>query len=159
MRESRRVYEYLAVIEAVVRETGREGIRLTEISRRLGVKPSSAHEYVKRLVSTGYVVRRGRGVYRVSRRGLRALGERMWAHGVIETFLNRVLGIDPDTACMIASRIDYLVPLDAVERLCDLLGHPEVCPHNHRIPHRGLIERHGLTQCFLNNMRRGSRQL
>jgi len=151
---SRRVYEYLAIMKRIENES-RGVVRLRDISRAMNIKPASAHEYLEKLSSSGYVEKIKRGEYRVSKRGERELILRMWAHGVIETYLHKILGIDPDKACLIASKIDYIMPLDAVEKLCAALGHPSRCPHNHLIPHKdhGLIsENDKYLLCFTYNI-------
>ncbi|MEZ0289517.1 MAG: metal-dependent transcriptional regulator [Sulfolobales archaeon] len=152
--KSRRLYEYLAIVGERIIEHGESSVRLKEISRRINVKPSSAREYMRRLIEEGYVKRDKRGRYTLTEFGLRELERVMWAHGVIETFLYRVLGIDPDTACRIASKIEYLVPEEAVERLCKLLDHPHKCPHDQEIPHKDSSEgvRRVFLRCFLYNI-------
>ncbi|MGC9009041.1 MAG: metal-dependent transcriptional regulator [Sulfolobales archaeon] len=153
---SRRLYEYLAVMKKI-ENNSRGVVKLRDISRAMNIKPASAHEYLEKLSSSGYVEKIGRGEYRLSRRGEQELILRMWAHGVIETYLHKILGIDPDKACLIASKIDYIMPLDAVEKLYAVLGYPKKCPHNHSIPHK----EHGLPSendeyllCFIYNISR-----
>ncbi|MEM0043587.1 MAG: metal-dependent transcriptional regulator [Sulfolobales archaeon] len=145
--KSRRIYEYLAIMRSEMLEKGVSSLRLRDIYNRAGVKPSSAHEYVTKLIDEGLVSRIDRGRYTIAEKGLESLENVMWSHGVIEIFFHKVLGLDPDDACKIASKIDYLLPYEAVEKLCIMLGHPSKCPHNQEIPHRGCGE--GLKGVFL----------
>lgn len=150
--KSRRVYEYIAVLKYLENEYKRP-IKLTEISEIMRVKPSSAHEYIEKLVSKRYIEKVGRGKYRVSPEGEKKLLYRQWVHGVIETYLHEILGVDIETACEIASKIDYIMPLDVVEKLCSFLGHPTKCPHNQDIPHRGeKIPDTRYMSCFISNI-------
>ncbi len=151
---SRRVYEYLAIMKKL--EDSSDGlVRLRDIYKTLNIKPASAHEYLEKLLVKGYIEKIGRGEYRVSKRGERELILKMWAHGVIETYLNKIFGIDPNKACLIASRIDYLIPPEAIEKICVSLGHPTSCPHNHYIPHRDqeIIDKEKeYLECFVYNL-------
>jgi DtxR family Mn-dependent transcriptional regulator len=148
---SRRAYEYLASLAEAL---DTEYVSLKKISERLKVKPSSAYEYLEKLVSLKYVEKIGRGKYKITAKGLEELGLRMWAHGVLETYFHKILNIEPDKACLIASRIDHMFPIEVIERLCIILGHPSTCPHNHKIPHKGVFDKNDKTlmSCFLNNV-------
>jgi len=107
----------------------------SQVAREFGVRLPTAMAALKRLEGMGLIeYRRGEGV-RLSREGAAISEELLWRHRVIEAFLFRELGIDPEVACEAASRLEVLLPREAVVRLCERMGHPKACPHGRPIPH------------------------
>lgn len=132
-RNSRRALDYLLAVYIASLE--KNAARLTEISEILGVSAPSAHEYLTELTAQGFVMKAGRGLYRLTPTGMRILMKRIWTHGVLEEMFVRIFKIDIDTACSIASQIDLEVGEKNVEQICSVLGHPRTCPHGNTIPH------------------------
>ncbi len=111
----------------------------TEIAREFKVRLPTAIAALKRLEGMGLVeYRRGEGVT-LTPEGLSVSEELLWRHRVIESFLCEELGIDSETACEAATRLEMLLPRESLVRLCERMGHPRVCPHGRPIPHPEVV--------------------
>ncbi|RLE81762.1 MAG: metal-dependent transcriptional regulator [Thermoprotei archaeon] len=128
---SRREYEYLYSIYIIA---GTAYARLTDIARSINVKPSTALEFLGKLEKKGFVEKRPRRGYKLTHEGLSRIQDFIRRHRIAETFLVKELGYDPGIACRLASEFDIYLPEDVVNRICEKLGHPSMCPHGYPIP-------------------------
>ncbi len=92
---SRRAEEYLELIHIMLKNGERPKIR--EIARRLGVRPSSVVEYLKRLENKGYIVYEKGGHIYLTERGLRYAESIYERHKILTKFLE-LLGVPNDIA-------------------------------------------------------------
>ncbi len=129
---TKRDIEYLRAVLEEERERGEA--RLKDVASRVGVRPPTALEALRKLEDMGYLSHEHRRGYKLTEKGLRLCEEAIRKHRIIETYLVFFLGYNPDAACRYASRFDIYVPLDVVDRMCELLGHPDKCPHGMPIP-------------------------
>jgi DtxR family Mn-dependent transcriptional regulator len=128
----RRSIRYLAAIYAVGKGSP---VRLIDIARFLNITPPAAFDYILRLIDHGLVERIGRGLYRLTPRGIEVLSSRIKIHGIIEILLHTYLGLPLDKACIASSRIEDMIDPVRIENICSILGHPERCPHGDPLPH------------------------
>ncbi len=154
---SETVEEYLEAIFKLGSE-GRE-VGLSRLADHLRVTPASVSEMVRRLEKENLIryhgrgkgpggeSARGTGKGRAAaegvgpRRGisLTPKGERLARtlirrHRLSERFLTDMLGMDWETAHHEACRLEHALSPETEERLAELLGNPETCPHGHPIP-------------------------
>jgi len=124
----------LSYLKTIFEIAGTSYVRLKDVALRENVKPPTAAEALARLTAKGLVIREFRGCYKLSLRGLRVAISAIRKHRVLETFLVEALGCEVDEACKLASAFDYAVPMEVVDRICSVLGHPSRCPHGKPIP-------------------------
>lgn len=113
------------------------------LAERLGVRPASVSEMVRRLHEHGLVShKRYRGV-RLTRRGTRQAVEVIRHHRLLELYLAEVVGMPWDKVHEEADALEHVISEDLETRLDELLGHPTTDPHGHPIPSASLdlIER------------------
>lgn len=106
-------------------------LRISDISRELGLKLPSAELLVNKLQDKGIVIRNG-GMVILSDDGSRMYDDIIMKHRVIEVFLADC-GIDPDEACTEVSKFDYLIQEKNVLKIRNKIGNPEKCPHGLKI--------------------------
>lgn len=146
---SETVEEYLEAIFKLGNE-GKE-VGLTRLAEHLKVTPASVSEMVRRLEKDGLIRYRGRGGGPGKEGGLKRRagprkgifltpkGERLARtlvrrHRLSERFLTDMLGLDWESAHQEACRLEHVLTPDTEERLAELLGNPDTCPHGHPIP-------------------------
>ncbi len=122
-------------------------LRLNEVSKRLNVSMPSASEALSRLVEKGYLIKVSRGKFKISEKGKHFVQEMIWRHSVLEwTFINK-LNIKDDRLCEIISYFEESLPIEIIEELCKLNGHPSKCPHGVEIPHPGRTSKNKYKYC------------
>jgi DtxR family transcriptional regulator, Mn-dependent transcriptional regulator len=125
-----------------------------QLASALGVAPGTATTMVKTLADSGLVdYQPYTGV------ALTAAGERLAAlvlrrHRLIELFLVRVMGYSWDEVHDEAEQLEHVVSDRLIDRIDEMLGHPETDPHGDPIPNsEGLVkpqEAQNLLTCPLN---------
>lgn len=105
-----------------------------QLAAALGVAPGTATTMVKTLAESGLVdYEPYTGV------ALTAAGEKLAAlvlrrHRLIELFLVQVMGFSWDEVHEDAEQLEHVVSERLIERIDEMLGHPEVDPHGDPIP-------------------------
>ena len=89
---------------------------------------------LKRLAEDNLVEHRPYRGARLTRRGRRAALDVVRRHRLVETFLVRKLGMNPDTVHDEAHRWEHVISPEVLDRLDDFLGRPATCPHGRPIP-------------------------
>ncbi|MGH7860419.1 MAG: metal-dependent transcriptional regulator [Candidatus Binatia bacterium] len=135
------VQDYLKAIHQLGGSS--DHVPTSALAERLGVRPASVSEMVRRLDEQGLVSRkRYRGV-RLTRRGARQAVEMIRHHRLLELYLAEVVGMPWDKVHAEADALEHVISEDLESRLDELLGHPTTDPHGHPIPSASLdlIER------------------
>lgn len=122
---SRKEVSYLRSIFTL----GGKGVRLIELSRKLGVASPSALQEVRHLEAKGLVTNT-RGSISLTDTGLNALASHRSAHIAIETLLAQH-GISGREVCKQIHAFDYALPEDMVRKVYAALGKPSECPQGH----------------------------
>jgi len=117
--------EYLEAIYHLTEE-GRPA-HTRDIARRLGVKPPSVTEMLRKLSRDGLVEYRPYYGARLTRKGRRAGQKLTRKHRIFETFMSTVLGAPPEQAHAQACQMEHLLSDDVEHALCKMMGKPEVC--------------------------------
>ena len=132
MDETTAVQDYLKAIHQLGGD--REPVPTSALAERLGVKPASVSGMLKRLDGQRLVRHvRYRGV-RLTARGTRGALEVIRHHRLLETYLERVVGMPWDKVHDEADALEHVISEELEARLDELLGHPTEDPHGHPIP-------------------------
>jgi len=118
--------DYLEAI-AKLREEEPE-VRVTQISRRLGVKKPSVTAALHKLSEDGLVQHPRYGTVELTRQGQRIAGEVMRRHEVLFRFLSEILGIDQGIAQEDACKIEHLLSPSSLEKLATFVEFVSTCP-------------------------------
>jgi DtxR family Mn-dependent transcriptional regulator len=125
-----------------------------QLAARLGVAPGTATTMVKTLADAGLVEYEPYNGVRLLPAGAKLAGLVLRRHRLIELFLVQVLGMRWDEVHDDAEQLEHVVSERLIERIDELLGHPEVDPHGDPIPTRDgeIVARHHdtLLTCPLN---------
>ncbi len=107
-----------------------------QLAGALGVAPGTATTMVKALAESGLVDYEPYNGVRLSPAGSRLAALVLRRHRLIELFLVQILGMRWDEVHDDAEQLEHVVSERLIERIDELLGHPEVDPHGDPIPSR-----------------------
>ena len=107
-----------------------------QLALSLGVAPGTATTMVKALAESGLVEYEPYNGVRLSGAGSRLAALVLRRHRLIELFLVQVLGMRWDEVHDDAEQLEHVVSERLIERIDEVLGHPEVDPHGDPIPSR-----------------------
>jgi DtxR family Mn-dependent transcriptional regulator len=107
-----------------------------QLASALGVAPGTATTMVKALAEAGLVEYEPYNGVRLAPAGAKLAGLVLRRHRLIELFLVQVLGMRWDEVHDDAEQLEHVVSERLIERIDELLGHPEVDPHGDPIPSR-----------------------
>jgi DtxR family Mn-dependent transcriptional regulator len=116
-----------------------EGERLVpmgQLASALGVAPGTATTMVKALAESGLAEYEPYNGVRLTAAGSRLAALVIRRHRLIELFLVQVLGMKWDEVHEEAELLEHVVSDRLIERIDEMLGHPEVDPHGDPIPNR-----------------------
>ncbi len=138
MLASSTVENYLKAIflgEAQLAE-GQRLVPMGQLAAALGVAPGTATTMVKALAESGLVEYEPYNGVRLSPAGSKLAALVLRRHRLIELFLVQVIGMRWDEVHEDAEQLEHVVSDRLIERIDELLGHPEVDPHGDPIPSR-----------------------
>jgi DtxR family Mn-dependent transcriptional regulator len=128
---SRAVQEYLLALRIMVGDGSR--VTASQIGRHLGVSTQAASEMFRRLASDGLVsLAEGREL-QLSSAGRAAADAIFRRHALCEWLLTEIVGLGWAESDREAERLQAAISPRVEERLEELLGHPETCPHGNPI--------------------------
>ena len=105
-----------------------------DLTRTLGLSPSTVSEGVQRLVSMGLVRHARYGNISLTEAGRGEAARMVRIHRLIETGLMTIFGYSWDEVHDEAEHLEHAVSATFVERLDAALGHPRHDPHGDPIP-------------------------
>jgi DtxR family Mn-dependent transcriptional regulator len=125
-----------------------EPLNPARLSEYLGVTPPTVLDMLRRLEADGFIryaeaakgrahgkhVGRARRKISLTRKGERAAKALVRRHRLSERFLTDVLGLDWESAHREACKFEHVISPEVEEKLADMLGNPETCPHGYPIP-------------------------
>ena len=138
MLPSSTVENYLkAIFHGEAQLTGDQRLLpMGQLAAALGVAPGTATTMVKALAESGLVEYEPYNGVRLSPAGSRLAALVLRRHRLMELFLVQVLGMRWDEVHEDAEQLEHVVSERLIERIDELLGHPEVDPHGDPIPSR-----------------------
>lgn len=128
------VEDYLKQILMLEQQGASERASNGAIASALDVTPGSVTTMVKALADEGLVDYEAYGGVRLTTSGRQLALHVLRRHRLLELFLVRVLGLEWTEVHDEAERLEHAVSDRVVERMDEVLGHPEVDPHGHPIP-------------------------
>ena len=128
-------------------------VGMGQLASAMGVTPGTATTMVKALNEAGLVHYEPYVGVRLLPAGERLAGLVIRRHRLVELFLVRVMGMSWDEVHDEAEKLEHVVSERLIERMDEMLGHPEVDPHGDPIPNaEGVVthrELHSLLTCPL----------
>jgi DtxR family Mn-dependent transcriptional regulator len=126
---------------------GQRLLPMGQLAAALNVAPGTATTMVKTLAEAGLVEYEPYNGVRLMPTGSKLAALVLRRHRLIELFLVQVLGLKWDEVHDEAEQLEHVVSDRLIERIDELLGHPEVDPHGDPIPTREgeLVARHDET--------------
>ncbi len=138
--------EYLEALFKLSRQ--KETLTPTCLAEYMKVTPPTVLDMLRRLEKEGYVRYEGAGPggergksYGRARRnivltpkGERAARTLIRRHRLSERFLTDMLGMDWESAHREACRLEHVISPEMEQKLAEMLGNPDTCPHGYPIP-------------------------
>jgi DtxR family Mn-dependent transcriptional regulator len=115
---------------------GQRLLPMGQLAASMGVAPGTATTMVKTLAEAGLVEYEPYNGVRLLPTGSKLAGLVLRRHRLIELFLVQVLNMRWDEVHDDAEQLEHVVSDRLIERIDELLGHPEVDPHGDPIPSR-----------------------
>ena len=113
---------------------GQKLVPMGHLASVLGIAPGTATTMVKALAESGLAVYEPYNGVRLTPAGEKLATRVLRRHRLIELFLVQVMGMRWDEVHDDAEQLEHVVSDRLVERIDDMLGHPEVDPHGDPIP-------------------------
>ena len=117
-------------------EDGQRLLPMGQLANALSVAPGTATTMVKALAESGLVEYEPYNGVRLSPAGARLAALVLRRHRIVELFLVQVLGMRWDEVHEEAELLEHVVSERLIERMDELLGHPDADPHGDPIPSR-----------------------
>jgi DtxR family transcriptional regulator, iron-dependent repressor len=130
---SRAVQEYLLALRVMAGNGSR--VTASQVGRRLGVSTQAASEMFRRLASDGLVTLAEGRELQLTTAGRAAADAIFRRHALCEWLLSEIVGLGWAESDREAERLQAAISPRVEERLEELLGHPETCPHGNPIDH------------------------
>lgn len=124
--QSASMEDYLEAI--VVLGEAKKTVRVSQISKALGVKKPSVTSAVKRLSEQGLVEHKRYGQVGLTLEGERIAGDVFRRHETLRHFLAEILNVDPKVADEDACKMEHSVSPATLERLAKFVDFVLNCP-------------------------------
>ncbi|UVJ39533.1 metal-dependent transcriptional regulator [Arthrobacter sp. CJ23] len=125
--------DYLKLIWSATEWTSTP-ITVSVMAERLGVRPSTASDGIKKLAKQGLVTHAPYGSIELTAEGRENAVAMVRRHRLLETFLVQVLGYGWDEVHDEAEILEHAVSDSLIARIDNHLGHPTRDPHGDPIP-------------------------
>lgn len=103
-------------------------VRVTEISKRLGVKKPSVSAALHKLSEDGLVEHRKYGRVELTGEGRRIAEDVIHRHEVLFRFLSEILGVDREIAQVDACKLEHWLSESSIKRLTKFVEFILTCP-------------------------------
>ena len=125
--------DYLKMIWGL-HDWGQIAVQPSALAKKAGVKPSTVTGAVARLVSGGFAEHDPYGAITLTAKGRRYAVAMVRRHRLLETFLMSTLNYGWDEVHQEADALEHAASDMMIDRIDDLLGHPQTDPHGDPIP-------------------------
>ena len=132
--ERNNVDDYLELIYTISEEKSKGLARIKQISKELGVYPSTATEMMQKLSDKGLVIRQDYEGVKLTDLGRCHAKAVLARHRILECFFLQYLEIPPSEVKEEICGIEHHLSQGILMRLYDKLGKPKTCPHGKPIP-------------------------
>jgi len=113
---------------------GQKLVPMGQLASALGIAPGTATTMVKALAESGLVTYEPYNGVRLTGAGEKLAARVLRRHRLIELFLVQVMGMNWDEVHEDAEQMEHVVSDPLIERIDEMLGHPEFDPHGDPIP-------------------------
>lgn len=117
-------------------EEDKQVLSTGKLAKIFDVKAPSVIDTLKKLESYGLVKRTPWKRIGLTKRGNDLALNMIHNHRILEVYFRKVLGLDDETSCREASKMDYLVDMKLIKRICRTLNYPEACIHGKALVHK-----------------------
>lgn len=126
------IEEYLEIIYMMAAE-GRivKGARLAEI---IGVSRPTVTATLRRMTRDGLILQNAKKEVKLTPKGYALADTLQRRHRIIERWLTDVLQFDWAKSDAESHRLEHVFSDEVVDRLNEMMGRPETCPHGNPIP-------------------------
>jgi len=131
-RPSHTVEDYLMTMHVMERDYGE--IVAARLAEMLGVAPATVAMTFKRMERDNWIMGKGRKAVHLTETGRAAAHSVTRRHMLTEWLLLNVLKVDLPLIHDEAHGIEHAISPYLEERLQDILGNPQVCPHGNPLP-------------------------
>ncbi|HET6644823.1 MAG TPA: metal-dependent transcriptional regulator [Fimbriimonadales bacterium] len=125
------VEEYVEGIYRLREDVGR--VTTGELAQYMVVSPGSATSMVKKLAQLGLVTHAPYKSIELTPEGERLAKQVTRTHRVLKRFLVDIVGLPWNDVHDLACKLEHYVSTDVVDRMYEVLGQPEKCPHGNPI--------------------------
>ncbi|APX00468.1 metal-dependent transcriptional regulator [Arthrobacter sp. QXT-31] len=125
--------DYLKMIWSAT-EWSESPITISAMAERMGVKPSTVSDGIRRLAKQGLVTHAPYGSIELTAAGRDHAVQMVRRHRLLETFLVQVVGYGWDEVHDEAEILEHAVSDRLIRRIDEKLGHPTRDPHGDPIP-------------------------
>lgn len=108
-------------------------VRIIDIARYLHLARSTVSERVRDLKNANLIKSGQNEGIVLNSRGLLLARKLTYKHRLIEVFLHKILGIDPQKVHVEAHKLEHAFSDDVIDRLAKFLGNPTTDPHGEKI--------------------------
>jgi len=142
---TRTVEDYLKTLLTAQQRADGAQVLMGALAAAMKVAPGTATAMVKTLAEAGLVDYEPRGGVKLSAKGEKLALHVLRRHRLVELFLVEVLGLDWSEVDEEAEELEHAISDKVLDRIDQLLKHPEVDPHGDPIPSsRGKIPRRAM---------------
>jgi DtxR family Mn-dependent transcriptional regulator len=153
-KHSASMEDYLESI--LVLSEGKEEVRVSQVSKALGVKMPSVTSALSKLSQQGLVEHERYGRARLTPEGERIAEDVFHRHEALRQFLTEILNIDPDTAVDDACKMEHTISPATQEKLAKFVefvsqppeGPPRWLKSFHRYLKRAELPEEYVTRCL-----------
>ena len=118
--------EYLKTVFLI--EKGGNRAKNSELAKELQVMPASVTEMIRKMASAGLLDYKPYHEMKLTEKGKDTVRNILRRHRLLEKMFADFVGLDAESACDEASRLDLLLSDSAVNRICTVFDHPTTCP-------------------------------
>jgi DtxR family Mn-dependent transcriptional regulator len=126
------VEEYLEAIYKMSLED--RPVIAARLAEHMNVSPPTVADMLKRMSANGLIKASRKKGITLTARGREAAEKLVRRHRLWERFLTDILGFDWDQVHEEACKLEHAISDQVEEKLAEMLGDPETCPHGYPIP-------------------------
>lgn len=128
------VENYIKCIYAEQTQHPGELVAMGQLATAMGVTPGTATAMVKTLAEAQLLEYERRGGVKLTEKGSRLALQILRRHRLVESFLVETLKLDWSEVHEEAEELEHAVSEKVLDRIDELLGHPDADPHGDPIP-------------------------
>lgn len=117
--------KYLLAIYEIVKVN--QAARVKDVSNYLKIGGPATSDAVKTLAQRGYINYVPYGIITIKQKGIKKAEEKILRHQTIANFLEKVLQVEPEKVDFSATKIEYAMPCDVLEKFVQFLTFMEKC--------------------------------